>query len=161
MQKNNVYANLNTRGTTQDDVILAVYKSVKATVTIPVGKKVGPAEPLVSVDGGKTFVPAFIEEFDPTKADYKTNHEVVHGGRIFKALVDDPTVDSTDDNEKWSDMGAYVINGAAMITFEREAPQEEESFDCAVAVDCELLSQKMPNFSESSRVAGFPTILMK
>ena len=48
-----------------------------------------------------------------------------------------------------------------IITFKREAVLVQESFECAVAVDCELLSHQMYNFNESSRVAGFPAILMK
>ena len=161
MQKNNAYAALNTRGKTQDDIFINIHKSVKATVTIPVGTKLRPADPLVTIDGGKTFVPAYKDEYDSTKTDYEIETSVISGGHIFTSIVATPAADSIDDDTKWRDDGVYVINGAAMITFEREATETEESLVCAVAVDCELLSHQMYSFNESSRVAGFPNILMK
>ncbi|PLY04888.1 MAG: hypothetical protein C0625_15360 [Arcobacter sp.] len=161
MQKTNAYNALNTRGKTQDDIFININKSVTATVTIPAGTKLGPADPLLSIDGGKTFTPAFKAEYDDTKADYANGTEVVSGGHVFTAIVANPAADTIDDNTKWRDDGVYVINGAAMITFEREATDTEESTKIAVAVDCELLSHQMNMFNESCRVAGFPNILMK
>ncbi|WP_419768576.1 hypothetical protein [Arcobacter sp.] len=161
MQKNNAYDALNTRGKTQDDIFINIHKSVKATVTIPVGTKLRPADLLVTTDGGKTFVPAYIDEYDNAKTDYANGSKAISSGHIFTALEENPTADSIDDDTKWRDDGVYVINGAAMITFEREATETEESLVCAVAVDCELLSHQMYSFNESSRVAGFPNILMK
>ena len=48
-----------------------------------------------------------------------------------------------------------------MITFEREAGESDESFKCAVAIDCEISAHSMNDFNESTRVAGFPNILMR
>lgn len=161
MQKNSAYNNLNTRGNTQDDIFLSINKSVTAIVVMAANSKLSPGDALVSIDGGKTFIPAFLDEYDDTKADYAIGAKVVSGGHIFNALVDTPEADSIDDNTKWKDEGVFVINGAAMITFERETKDDEESFKCAVAVDCELLAPAMYKFNESCRVAGFPNILMK
>ena len=161
MQKNNAYQKLTTRGNTQDDIFLSINKSVTATVVMAANSKLSPGDALVSTDGGKTFTPAFLDEYDDTKADYALWAKVVSGGHIFKALVATPEADSIDDNTKWKDEGVFVINGAAMITFERETKEIEESFKCAVAVDCELLAPAMYKFNESCRVAGFPNILMK
>lgn len=161
MQKNNAYQKLTTRGNTQDDIFLSINKSVTATVVMAANSKLSPGDALVSTDGGKTFTPAFLDEYDDTKADYALGAKVVSGGHIFKALVATPEADSIDDNTKWKDEGVFVINGAAMITFERETKEIEESFKCAVAVDCELLAPAMYKFNESCRVAGFPNILMK
>lgn len=161
MQKNNAYQELTTRGNTQDDIFLSINKSVTATVVMAANSKLSPGDALVSTDGGKTFTPAYLDEYDDTKADYALGAKVVSGGHIFKALVATPEADSIDDNTKWKDEGVFVINGAAMITFERETKEIEESFKCAVAVDCELLAPAMYKFNESCRVAGFPNILMK
>ena len=161
MQQNNAYQNLTTRGNTQDDIFLSINKSVTATVVMAANSKLSPGDALLSTDGGKTFIPAFLDEYDNTKADYALGAKVVSGGHIFKALVATPEADSIDDNTKWKDEGVFVINGAAMITFERETKELEESFKCAVAVDCELLTPAMYKFNESCRVAGFPNILMK
>lgn len=161
MQQNNAYQNLTTRGNTQDDIFLSINKSVTATVVMAANSKLSPGDALVSTDGGKTFTPAYLDEYDDTKADYALGAKVVSGGHIFKALVATPEADSIDDNTKWKDEGVFVINGAAMITFERETKEIEESFKCAVAVDCELLAPAMYKFNESCRVAGFPNILMK
>lgn len=160
-QNKGAYNNLKTRGNTQDDIFLSINKSVTATVVMAANSKLSPGDALVSIDGGKTFTPAFLDEYDDTKADYSLGAKVVSGGHIFKALVDTPEADSIDDNTKWKDEGVFVINGAAMITFERETKDVEESFKCAVAVDCELLAPAMYKFNESCRVAGFPNILMK
>lgn len=161
MQKNNAYQKLTTRGNTQDDIFLSINKSVTATVVMAANSKLSPGDALLSTDGGKTFTPAFLDEYDDTKADYALGAKVVSGGHIFKALVATPEVDTIADNTKWKDEGVFVINGAAMITFERETKDVEESFKCAVAVDCELLAPAMYKFNESCRVAGFPNILMK
>lgn len=161
MQQKNAYNNLKTRGNTQDDIFLSINKSVTATVVMAANSKLSPGDALLSIDGGKTFTPAYLDEYDDTKADYELGVKVVSGGHIFKALVDTPEADSIDDNAKWKDEGVFVINGAAMITFERETKDVEESFKCAVAVDCELLAPAMYKFNESCRVAGFPNILMK
>lgn len=161
MQKNNAYQKLTTRGNTQDDIFLSINKSVTATVVMAANSKLSPGDALLSTDGGKTFTPAFLDEYDDTKADYALGAKVVSGGHIFKALVATPEVDTIADNTKWKDEGVFVINGAAMITFERETKDVEESFKCAVAVDCELLVPAMYKFNESCRVAGFPNILMK
>lgn len=160
-QKNSAYNNLKTRGNTQDDIFLSIKKSVTATVVLAANSKLSPGDALVSSDGGKTFTPAYLDEYDDTKADYVLGAKVVSAGHIFKALVDTPAVDTIDDNTKWKDEGVFVINGAVMITFERETKDVEESFKCAVAVDCELLAPAMYKFNESCRVAGFPNILMK
>lgn len=160
-QKNNAYNNLKTRGNTQDDIFLSINKSVTATVVMAANSKLSPGDALVSIDGGKTFTPAYLDEYDDTKVDYALGAKVVSGGHIFKALVATPEADSIDDNTKWKDEGVFVINGAAMITFESETKDVEESFKCAVAVDCELLAPAMYKFNESCRVAGFPNILMK
>lgn len=160
-QNNGAYKSLRTRGNTQDDIFLSINKSVTATVVMAANSKLSPGDALVSIDGGKTFKPAFLDEYDDTKADYAIDVKVVYGGHIFKALVATPEADAIADNTKWKDEGAFVINGAAMITFERETKNVEESFKCAVAVDCELLAPAMYKFNESCRVAGFPNILMK
>lgn len=160
-QKNSAYDNLKTRGNTQDDIFLSINKSVTATVVMAANSKLSPGDALLSTDGGKTFTPAFLDEYDDTKADYAKDVKVVSGGHIFKALVATPEADAIADNTKWKDEGVFVINGAAMITFERETKDVEESFKCAVAVDCELLAPAMYKFNESCRVAGFPNILMK
>lgn len=161
MQNQGVYNKLNTRGKTQDDIFLGVKKSITATVVIAANSMLYPADLLVSTDGGVTFTPAYLDEYDDTKADYELGVKVVSKGHIFKALVDTPDANSIDDNAKWKDEGAFIVNGAAMITFKRETKDVEESIKCAVAVDCELLVPEMYRFNESCRVAGFPNILMK
>ncbi len=161
MQKNDVYNNLATRGKTQDDIFIKIHKSVVATITLLANSKVGPGDLLVSSDGGKTFTSAYLEEYDPAKADYALDTKVVSDGEIYKALVPNPAVETISDDTKWKHEGKFVINGAAMITFERETKDNPESFSCAVAVDCELLSVAMNQFNESCRLAGFPNILMK
>lgn len=160
-QKNDAYKNLKTRGNTQDDIFLSINKAVTAIVVMAANSKLSPGDALLSTDGGKTFTPAFLDEYDDTKVDYELGEKVVFEGHIYKALVSTPEADSIDDNTKWKDDGVFVINGAAMITFERETKNVEESFKCAVAVDCELLAPTMYKFNESCRVAGFPNILMK
>ncbi|MGE4382273.1 MAG: hypothetical protein AB7D41_03650 [Arcobacter sp.] len=161
MQNKGAYNQLNTRGKTQDDIFLRINKSVTATVVIPANTKVRPGDLLVTADGGKTFRPAYLNEYDNTKLDYVLGAKVVFEGITYKALVDAPEADTISDNTKWKDEGAFVVNGSAMITFERETKDTEESFKCAVAVDCELLAHEMYEFNESCRVAGFPNILMK
>lgn len=161
MQKDKVYSGLPSRGKGQDDIFFKIHKSVAATIIVPAGTKIRPAEPLVSIDGGLTFSPVYMNEYDSTKADYKRDNKVVEEGVVYKALVDDPDLDSLADDTKWKNEGAYVINGAAMITFERETKDAEESFKAAVAVDCEISASSMVQFNESCRVAGFPNILMR
>lgn len=160
-QKQDVYKGLNTRGKTQDDIFLKIHKSVTAQVTLPPNSKLNPGDLLITMDGGKSFVPGYLDEYDDTKDDYPMNSAVVFNGRVYIAIVDNPAADTIEDDTKWNDQGAYVVHGAAMITFSRETQDELESFKCAVAVDCELLSHEMYNFNESCRVAGFPNILMK
>jgi len=162
MQKNDVYNSLTTNGKSQDDIFIKIHKSVSATVTVPVGGVVNPAEPLVSTDGGLTFLPAYLEEFSEENT-YATGEQVVYGGVIQTAKANiDPA--GPFDQLEWTEGDKYLINGAAMITFKRENPSdaaEAESFKCAVAVDCEVSAVDMINFNESSRVAGYPNILMR
>lgn len=160
--KNNVYDNLNTRNTTQDDVILNVVKSVTASVLVRAGTKVRAGELLVSTDGGLTFSAAVLPEYDPLKADYTNDTVVINAGHIFTAIgVTD--AGEIGDNAKWRDEGEYIINGALMVTHEREVPSggDDETFKSAVMVDGELLGQNVPNMNEASRVAAFPSILIK
>lgn len=159
MQKNEAYNALSTRGKTQDDIFLKIHKSVSATVTIPAGTKIKPAEPLVSTDGGLTFKPAFLKEYDEGNT-YEAGEKVVEGGLIQTCSTAVETAEAFD-SDKWTKGETYVVNGAAMITFEREAKESDESFKCAVAIDCEISAHNMNDFNESTRVAGFPNILMR
>lgn len=161
MQKNGVYESIQTRGATQDDVILRVAKSVTATVVVTANSVVGAGELLVTLDGGKTYSPAFIAEYDDSKDDYAAESKVVFEGNVYKALVDTPDIGSIDDNTQWKLEHKYVINGVLMITFQRETKDAPESFKAAVLVDGEVLYSKIPNKNESSRIAAYPTILIK
>ena len=161
MQKNGVYDGLKTRGTTQGEIFIDIKKAVSATIVLQAGEKIKPADPLVSTDGGQTFYPVFTEEYDSEKTDYKKDAKVVHAGDVYLALADNPIANSINDKAKWSNEGKYVINGAAMITFDMEAKDKEESFKCAVAVDCEVSASSMHNFNEATRIAGFPVVLMR
>lgn len=161
MQQNDVYAKLNTRPKTLDDILLNLHKKVSATVNIPANTTLNPCDPLVTLDGGKTFNVAFKIEYDTAKIDYKTDAVVVHAGRIYTALVNDPAANTITDDTKWRDDGEYKINGVALITFQRETKDDPETLKCAVGVDCELSATAMYNFNEATRVAGFPNILMR
>ena len=161
MQKNDIYQSIQTRGTTQDEVILKVAKSVSATIVLAANSIVSAGELLKTLDGGKTYTPAFVPEYDNTKADYEANTTVVHEGKVYKALVDTPDIDSIDDNTQWKFEYEYVINGVLMVTFSRETKETPENFKAAVLVDGEVLYSKVPNKNESSRIAAYPTILLK
>lgn len=164
MQLNGAYDELSTRGKTIDDIFLKIYKKVTAQVTLPVGSEVNPADPLVSVDGGKTFKPAFLPTYDSEKADYEDETKVVHEGYIYTSLAAAPAAGTIADDTKWEKGEKYIVNGAALITFKRENPdsaESEETFTCAVAIDCELSASQMINFNEDTRVAGFPAVLMR
>lgn len=83
-QKNSAYDNLKTRGNTQDDIFLSINKSVTATVVMAANSKLSPGDALLSTDGGKTFTPAFLDEYDDTKADYAKDVKVVSGDIFLK-----------------------------------------------------------------------------
>lgn len=161
MQKNGIYENMQTRGTTQDEVILKVGKSVVATVILGSNTIVGAGELLKTLDGGLTYTPAFVPEYDSTKADYKNTQTVVYEGNVYKALVDDPDIDCINDNTQWKFESKYIVNGVLMVTFQRETKNASENFKAAVLVDGEVLYSKVPNKNESSRVAAYPAILIK
>lgn len=161
MQNNGVYEKLNTRGKTQDDIFSKINKSVTATVVLGANSVLNPCDLLVSVDGGKTFKPAYLEEYNSQKADYALGVRVVYDGHIFRALVANPAIKTIDDDTKWEDEGVFIVNGAAMITFRRETKNVEESFKCAVAVDCEMEMAYMYSVNDACKIAGFPNILIK
>lgn len=161
MQTNTVYDTLNTRGITLDDVMKQKVKSVVATIMMLANTKVSPMEPLVSTDGGKTFKPAYKEEYDSAKTDYGIGTEVISDGHIFTALVDNPEANTISDEVKWRDDGEYTVNGFLMVTFERETSDNAESFKAAVMTDGVVVYSKMVNVNESTRVAAFPNIIME
>ncbi|RBQ28407.1 hypothetical protein [Aliarcobacter vitoriensis] len=160
MQKNQAYKGLSTRGVTQDDVILKVNKSLSATVILTKGQIAGVGELLVSKDGGKTFRLAYKQELNDD-GTYIKEDEVVHEGIIYKALKDNVSIADIEDNTSWKELGKYVVNGSLMVTFEREAVDEQESFRAAVMVDGELLYTNLKNKNEQSRVVAYPNILIK
>lgn len=160
MQKNQAYNNIATRGVTQDEVILKVNKSISATIILEENQKVGAGELLVTNDGGLTFKMAYKQELNDTET-YNANDEVVHEGVVYKALKDVVTSADIQDNTSWKELGKYIVNGALMITFERVAVENVESFKAAVMVDGEVLYANLRNKNEQSRLAAYPNILLK
>jgi len=160
MQKNEVYKTLETRPKTLDDIMIENNKATQTLVVIKAGTTVYPGETLVTNDGGKTFYPAYKEEYIFTKEDYLLGNEVVHEMYVYEARESNPPADSILDNTKWKNKGKFVVNGSLITTFPISATNEDEMVHVGVSVNCKLVSENMKNINDSVRVAGYPNICM-